>query len=594
MLQLVNRFRTDPQGELSRLVSRLDPIRSFDGMIQQQLDYWRVDGSVLARQWQQLSAVPPLIWNAALYDAAQSHNAAMIAFDDQRHQFPGQADPGQRMRDAGYDWRRWGENIYAYPRSLAEAHGGFVINWGAGPHGIQDPPSHRLRMLTGDFVEVGIAVTPVGASSTRSVGPLVVTQDFAAPRQAIEPHVVGAVFRVADGSRTYRAGHGVAGARIVFEGTGGVFETQTMSAGGFQLALPPGTYRGVATGGGLELPLVSREFVVGSRNVSVDFVAPLDQGRPPVAADDLFLADLGEVIDTDILANDRDPDGMLETRHVQVIAPPQWGELQMEAESGRLTYRPQSGFAGADSFTYRLRDDQTLRSNVATVRILVVDFADMPWNNPWQPLDVNADASVTALDALLVINALNQRRAGELPPRERERGRFTPFVDVNRDGHLSPIDALYVINYLNRRAEGEGEGEPISASEQEAGRRIGEAPGASGPGHESGRSGGETRRPVDGATAAGRLPHRWVAADGAPRPLSTVVARDAPGDDTPLSPVLAWLDLDPPGNESVCLGCPSGASEQADRSPDAFVAEGWDPDRIFGDWPDLLLAEAWD
>jgi len=59
--------------------------------------------------------------------------------------------------------------------------------------------------------------------------------------------------------------------------------------------------------------------------------------------------------------------------------------------------------------------------------------------------DVNADGQITALDAILVINALNARRS---PAGNGQPG----WLDTNRDGLLTPLDALEVINYLNVKA----------------------------------------------------------------------------------------------------------------------------------------------
>lgn len=59
--------------------------------------------------------------------------------------------------------------------------------------------------------------------------------------------------------------------------------------------------------------------------------------------------------------------------------------------------------------------------------------------------DINNDSVVSPLDALLVINYLNQRSA------QRPNTTFG-FLDVNGDGSVSPIDALWVINTLNGEA----------------------------------------------------------------------------------------------------------------------------------------------
>ena len=83
------------------------------------------------------------------------------------------------------------------------------------------------------------------------------------------------------------------------------------------------------------------------------------------------------------------------------------------------------------------------------------------YQNPINRLDTSGDGKLTPLDALLVINYLNLRSAGQpnLP--------ILLGLNVNGDNSISPIDVLIVINYLNLRGgsggEGEGEGEPIAS-----------------------------------------------------------------------------------------------------------------------------------
>jgi len=75
------------------------------------------------------------------------------------------------------------------------------------------------------------------------------------------------------------------------------------------------------------------------------------------------------------------------------------------------------------------------------------------------PLDVNGDGAVSPIDAVQVLNDLNNAEAEPaigLSDIENFR------MDVNGDGHVSPIDALIIINALNRAAatslaEAEGE-----------------------------------------------------------------------------------------------------------------------------------------
>lgn len=83
-----------------------------------------------------------------------------------------------------------------------------------------------------------------------------------------------------------------------------------------------------------------------------------------------------------------------------------------------------------------------------------------PWHNAVNPVDVDGNGVTSAIDALFVINELNQGGAralgnliataeGENPPQAAAE----PMVDVNGDFFLGAIDALQVINAIN--AEGE-------------------------------------------------------------------------------------------------------------------------------------------
>lgn len=86
-----------------------------------------------------------------------------------------------------------------------------------------------------------------------------------------------------------------------------------------------------------------------------------------------------------------------------------------------------------------------------------VDFAfavaTSDWQNPENRFDVNADTSVSALDALLIINELNTNGPRDLLT---EVGSPPPYLDVSGDLFVSALDVLQVINFLN---SGSGEGE---------------------------------------------------------------------------------------------------------------------------------------
>lgn len=74
-----------------------------------------------------------------------------------------------------------------------------------------------------------------------------------------------------------------------------------------------------------------------------------------------------------------------------------------------------------------------------------------PWQNPANRLDVDGSGVVVPLDALLVINALNQGLGGPLPQSPVPPNIPAPYLDVNGDGNLTPIDALLIISFLNQQ-----------------------------------------------------------------------------------------------------------------------------------------------
>lgn len=69
------------------------------------------------------------------------------------------------------------------------------------------------------------------------------------------------------------------------------------------------------------------------------------------------------------------------------------------------------------------------------------------FRNPLNTFDVNGDGSITAVDALQIINFLNLQAPGSSHPQTPPSG---SFLDVSGDGLITALDALIVINQLNR------------------------------------------------------------------------------------------------------------------------------------------------
>lgn len=95
---------------------------------------------------------------------------------------------------------------------------------------------------------------------------------------------------------------------------------------------------------------------------------------------------------------------------------------------------------------------------------------ELEFHNADHPADVDGSGEVSALDALIIINYLNDFGTGPIGEGDPTRG-----YDVNADGEVSPLDALLVINELNAQGGGTGsvgnepdgentpEGEPMPA-----------------------------------------------------------------------------------------------------------------------------------
>jgi Ca2+-binding RTX toxin-like protein len=270
LLELINRMRMNPAGELPILTNSLNPIGSADPDVNSALRFFNVDGTLLANQWSQLSPAAPLAWNLNLYNAARTHNQAMIAQDTQSHQLPGELPLGDRISAAGYNFSRVGENIYAYSKSVFHGHAGLAIDWGFTSTGIQNPPGHRNNIMNPDYREAGLSVIPQ-TNPQSDLGPLVITHNLGNRFNFGNPWLLGVVFDDADNDNFYDAGEGLGNVTVNVTGAGQTFTTRTFAAGGYQLQVPSGQYTIEFSGGGLDAS-IQKNVTVVSDNVKVDAI----------------------------------------------------------------------------------------------------------------------------------------------------------------------------------------------------------------------------------------------------------------------------------------------------------------------------------
>ncbi len=124
---------------------------------------------------------------------------------------------------------------------------------------------------------------------------------------------------------------------------------------------------------------------------------------------------------------------------IQRVTQPVAGSVSI-ADAGReLIYTPAPSQYGTFPFQYTIESGG--QASTATVNMSV----SKRWTNSERPADVNNDGIVSALDALLVINVLNETLQATTTPFPQGEQATWGMFDVNADGRITVFDALLVI-----------------------------------------------------------------------------------------------------------------------------------------------------
>jgi hypothetical protein len=126
------------------------------------------------------------------------------------------------------------------------------------------------------------------------------------------------------------------------------------------------------------------------------------------------------------------------TFHYVIVTQPQNGKIvSLDAETGKVLYQPNSGFAGIDSFRYRIASDfnDSWTSNTATVKIAVAE----PWKQycndcPITPVQLSQYVKAKSL------TAVNMPDAGAV---NFDRVRATP------EGQMAYVNAKIAYELAN-------------------------------------------------------------------------------------------------------------------------------------------------
>ncbi len=259
-LEYINRARANPAAQAVWLRDLTDP------EVLNAYDYFQVDLNLMVQQISALAPAPPLAMNPRLQAAARLHSGDQLTNEFQGHFGSDGSSPGDRITAQGYNWNRYGENVFAYAKSVRHGHAGFEVDWGGSVGGMQNPPGHRVNIHNAAYREVGIGIVN---GSSGSVGPQIVTQDFSA-RSGQSPLVTGVVYYDFNQNGGYDLGEGLAGVQVDVDGSD--YYAISTASGGYAVPVPGnGSYLVRFTSSGLATSEQSIA-VNGGQNVKVDCV----------------------------------------------------------------------------------------------------------------------------------------------------------------------------------------------------------------------------------------------------------------------------------------------------------------------------------
>jgi len=278
MMELVNRARSDPQGEADRFL---------DGDLNEGLPA----GTISTEPKQ------PLAWNLNLQKAALDHGKWMLENDIFSHGGEGGSGPIDRFESAGYQWRgiiRAGENLAWDGTNGTPDYELYVRRNNMWLFKDTPVPSrgHRRDMMQPIFMEAGIS-NPLGSykfGSTVFRNSMMTVQDFAMTNKDGQAYITGVAYTdaIVDDD-FYTMGEGIGGITVTaadVNNPDNTFSTITMQAGGYMLLVPGNRRYTVSFSGDLKndgsQSVASFQVFVAEKNVKQDLVSDqLSEGPSP-------------------------------------------------------------------------------------------------------------------------------------------------------------------------------------------------------------------------------------------------------------------------------------------------------------------------
>ncbi|MDO5554242.1 MAG: hypothetical protein Q4G68_10820 [Planctomycetia bacterium] len=327
LLEWINLFRADPQGELDRLLAYCDanedplinnawnnkfflarnsaaqtacinngyPTRSQD------------DLSLFISQFTSLTPAQPLAFNSTLQSVAKEFTAALTSGSGSGYLHHNENLSAELAGEFG---STYGENVYGNfsqydQNSFSVAsfiHTAFTIDWG-NPDG-----KHRNNSMNSDFREVGISILSQGKSSSYYFS----TVDFGTSQTLTGEggYLLGVVYNDSNANGYYSAGEGQASASMAVKNlsTGETVSFNAFNSGGYQIYLQNGTYEISWQGKSTMTQVVS----ISGTNVKIDFETGERSGSDPADAPVLDLG-TGEAGNYSVTVNYPEGSGVVQT-----------------------------------------------------------------------------------------------------------------------------------------------------------------------------------------------------------------------------------------------------------------------------------------
>ncbi|MCF2858115.1 Ig-like domain-containing protein [Pseudoalteromonas sp. SMS1] len=134
-------------------------------------------------------------------------------------------------------------------------------------------------------------------------------------------------------------------------------------------------------------------------NEAFVYIFVTTENIPPVAANDAASTTQDTAVEINVLANDSDPDGSLNGVSLEIVTSPKNGSTSINTSDHVVTYLPESGFVGIDTFEYRVQDNRGDFSNTAIVTVSVSEANQPPVaNNDSAEVEIGSSVFISVLE----------------------------------------------------------------------------------------------------------------------------------------------------------------------------------------------------